>query len=91
MNNDQTEVEELILEIGTTKTTMPTWPPKNFLGSARPVGKLINTYGTERTIAGYPTAHANSYDGLSNGYKCRYISLVNTAGRMSSRDARVRG
>jgi hypothetical protein len=40
---------------------------------------------------GYQTVHVSSCDGLSKGFKCRYISLVNAAGRMSSRDARVRG
>jgi len=75
----------------TTKTIVPTWLPKHFLGSARPVGKLTNTYGTACMKAGYPTEHASNYVKLSKGYKCKYISLVNTAGRMSSRDARVRG
>ena len=70
---------------------MPIWPPKNFLGSAQPVRKLTNICGTACMTLGYPTAHVSSCDGLSKGFKCRYISLVNMAGRMSNRDARVRG
>jgi hypothetical protein len=38
-----------------------------------------------------PDSPGSRCDRLSNGYKCRFISLANTGGRMSSRDARVRG
>ena len=36
MNNDSADVDELILEIADTRTTMPIWLPKSFFGSALP-------------------------------------------------------
>jgi hypothetical protein len=50
VNNDFVEVDELILEIADyKKTTMPIWLPKNFLGSARPVGNEIEVNGEVMT------------------------------------------
>ena len=51
---------------------MPIWLPKNFLGSAEPVGKLINTCETACTMAGYPTVHVSSCGELLEGYKGKY-------------------
>jgi hypothetical protein len=70
----------------TTNTTMPIWPSKNFLGSARPVGKLANTYDIACTMHGYPTAHVSSCDKLSKGFRCRYIKVGNMAMRMRGRE-----
>jgi hypothetical protein len=86
VNNDFVEVDELIFEIADYKNAMPMWPPKNFLGSARPVGELINTCEIASTMPGYPTTHVSRCDELSSGYKCRYIRAANTGGRMSSRE-----
>ncbi len=71
----------------TTKTIVPTWRPKNFCGSAQPVGKLTNICGTACTMAGYRTVHDSSCDELSRGFRRTCISVANTAMRMRSRDA----
>jgi hypothetical protein len=84
VNNDCVEVDALILEIADYTNDYSDMAPKNFLGSARPVGKLTNTFGTACMKAGYPTEHDSNYDKLSKGYRCDYFSVTNTAMLMTS-------
>jgi hypothetical protein len=55
---------------------------EKFLGSTRPVGKVINTCETLWTIAGYLTVHVSSCDELSKGYRRTRISVENMAIRI---------
>jgi hypothetical protein len=87
VNNDCVEVDELILEIGDYKNDYADMAAEKLFRNARPVGRLINTCETARTIAGYPTAHVSSYDELSKRYKCKSTNVANTAMRIRGRDS----
>jgi len=67
----------------TTRTTMRMWQPKNFYGSALPVGKHTVTCNIACTTPGYLTAHDNRCDRSSKRYRCSCTNGRSTAGRMN--------
>ncbi len=67
-----------------------TWQPKDFYGSAQPVGKLTDIYRTAYTMPGYPTAPGNRCDRLSKGYRCSCINSASTTERMMYREMGAR-
>jgi len=52
VNNNCIAFMNSSLKSRTSKTSMPIWLPENLLGSARPVGGLVNTYEAARTMPG---------------------------------------
>jgi hypothetical protein len=82
MNNDRAEVDEFILEIADYKNDYVDMAAEKLLRKCSTSWEAYNTCETARTMAGYPTAHVSSCDELSKGYKCTYIRVGNTGGRM---------
>ena len=60
-----------------------TWQPKNFYGSAQPVGKLTDICKTAFTMSGSLIAPDSRCDKLSKKYRCSCTNGKSTAGRMN--------
>jgi hypothetical protein len=88
MHDDCSQVDELLRQLADYKNDVTTWQPKNFYGSAQPVGKLTDICKTACTMPGCPIAPGSRCDRSSKRYRCSCTNGKSTAGRMNQFEKR---
>ncbi|HYC19331.1 MAG TPA: hypothetical protein VEF35_01760 [Candidatus Bathyarchaeia archaeon] len=83
LNNDRTEVDELVLEIADYKNDYADTAAEKLFRKCSTVGWLFSICETARTMLGYRIANVSSCDDSSRRYRCRYMSVADTGGHMS--------